>query len=302
MLRRSTIWILKTTLDSREAPYAQDPQYFKHDVGPSAPDALRISSSLQWPRSFVGGGGGGHGGLRTRKSGCGNSFGSMEFQQRHDQPRANPLDPLAFKQAFRCFIAPSPGQGTKLTAVVRSTARRREAPKGKASAPRRCPSSMSSPPKRGWYLLGAWRRAVTRPQGGWKNSDALARSCIAAVIAIAPSPTRARTRRSRRPGPLGKLLGCLRRSSAALELGQAHCGRKSSSQAPTIDRIQGLPSSATDAWGWQTAFPQVAAIGSITSRRRLHGAPRKLAGRYYVLSRYMPAKRSKVFGCNCIEN
>ncbi|WP_445819597.1 ISAs1 family transposase [Bradyrhizobium sp. ISRA442] len=72
-------------------------------------------------------------------------------------------------------------------------------------------------------------------------------------------------------------------------LGQAQ--RDSSSQALTIDPKQvALSSCARATWKWQTV-PGVAAIGRITSRRRLHGPAGKPAVRYYVLSKYMPAKR-----------
>ena len=44
--------------------------------------------------------------------------------------------------------------------------------------------------------------------------------------------------------------------------------------------------------GLANRFPGVAAIARITSRRRLHGKPAgKPAVRYYVLSKYMPARR-----------
>ena len=191
---------------------------------------------------------------------------------------------------------PSPKPtGSSLPASLPSMARRCAAPTSAAKAARRCIWSTSSRPKLD-ALASRKAPAATRPKERWSSAHALARRLYrhrrCAALQSPLCRDRAQAWRPLRAGAQAKSGQALRCRRTAL------CPRRQAQRRQTARTVHSRPPRIpaatvirTPAWRLQP-LSRVVALARITSRRRLHGKRAdKPAVRYYLLSKYIAAKR-----------
>jgi predicted transposase YbfD/YdcC len=211
----------------------------------------------------------------------------------------NALDPVAFEQAFRCFMAAfAEANGIKLTGVVAidGKAVRGAYERGRSATPLHMVNVFATEAR---MALGS-RMAPGRneAQGALEVLQMLSlEGCIVTADALHCNRSFANKVLARGAHYVVALKENQSKLFAEVERFFGRSGKRSVAhqlEPSTHDRSESRRATVmrNSSLAMANRFPGVAAIGRITSRRRLHGKPAgKPAVRYYLLSKYMPAKR-----------
>lgn len=211
----------------------------------------------------------------------------------------NALDPEAFEQAFRSFMAAfAETNGIKLSGVVAidGKAVRGAYERGRSATPLHMVNVFAAEAR----MALASRKAPGRNevQGALEVLQLLSlEGCIVTADALHCNRPFAKKVLARGAHYVLALKENQSKLFAEVERCFTRSGRRSVAQRvePCIhDRYESRRATVirNTSLGAANRFPGVAAIARITSRRRLHGKPAgKPAVRFYLLSRYFPAKR-----------
>jgi predicted transposase YbfD/YdcC len=209
------------------------------------------------------------------------------------------LDPEAFEKAFRQFMAAfAKANGIELTGVVAidGKALRGAYERGKAATPLHMVNVFAAEAR----MALASRKAPGRneAQGALELLGMLSlEGCIVTGDALHCSRPFAATVLARGADYVLALKGNQKKLFNAVERRFARGGKRSVAkrhEPSTHDRHESRQATVIRDTSVAAAnrFPGVAALARITSRRRIHGGrAEKPAVRYYLLSKYIPAKR-----------
>jgi predicted transposase YbfD/YdcC len=211
----------------------------------------------------------------------------------------NALDPAAFEQAFRSFMAAfAAANGIKLTGVVAidGKAVRGAYERGRSATPLHMVNVFATEARMALAAGKAPGRNET--QGALEVLQMLSlEGCIVTADALhcnRPFAKKVLERgahyvlalKENQSKMFAEVARCFARSGArsVAQRVELRTHDRDESRRATVIRNTSL--------GAANRFPGVAALARITSRRRLHGKPAgKPAVRYYLLSKYIPAKR-----------
>jgi predicted transposase YbfD/YdcC len=211
----------------------------------------------------------------------------------------NALDPAAFEQAFRSFMAAfAEANGIKLTGVVAvdGKAVRGAYERGRSATPLHMVNVFATEARMALAACKAPGR--NEAQGALDVLQMLSlEGCIVTADALHCNRPFAKKVLERGAHYVLALKENQSKLFAEVERWFTRSGKRSVAQRvepSTHDRYESRRATVmrNTSLGATNRFPGVAAVARITSRRRLHGKPAgKPAVRYYLLSKYLPARR-----------